>query len=343
MKVSVGARPLLFFYGIEDGLKMLADAGFEAVDFPLNRDELTPWEEGFFKDPSGAEFAEYFSSLGKLIRDLGLEVYQTHAPYLRTNCSDPAEYDAILRKAIRAIHASGYMGAPNIVVHPVMHPDFSNGQNRERMLRTNLEYFGKMVPALKAAGVTACIENVFWSEGEQVKVPNACSDGEQLACLIDALNDLHGPCFAACLDTGHAVVSGNDPCRMIRELGQRTRVLHLQDNRGIVDDHMFPGMGVINWKEFLSAMKEAGYSGTLNFEVRFSDYEKDIYNRDVRQTAYRLVYHIGRSMADIADGIRNIDYENGIYNRDVRQAASELLYHIGRSRTDIEKGISGDR
>ena len=154
------------------------------------------------------------------------------------------------------------------------------------MLRTNLEYFGKMVPALKAAGVTACIENVFWSEGAQVKVPNACSDGEQLACLIDTLNDLH------------------DPCRMIREVGHRTRVLHLQDNRGIVDDHMFPGMGVINWKEFLPAMKEAGYSGTLNFEVRFSDYEKDIYNRDVRQTACRLIYNIGRSMADIAEGIR---------------------------------------
>ena len=303
MKISVGARPMLFFYGIENGIKMIADAGFEAVDFPLNREELTPWDEGLFKNPASAEFAAYFKNLGKMIADHGLEVYQTHAPFCSTKCSDPQKYAVILRKTIQAIYATGYMGAPNVVAHPVLHPDFNNGQNRERMMQTNLEFFGAMVPALKETGVTVCIENMYWNAQEQLKIPNSCSDAEQLSCLIDTLNDLHGPHFAACLDTGHAVVSGNDPCRMIRELGHRTRVLHLQDNRGVTDDHMVPGMGVIHWKEFLTEMRESGYSGTLNFEVRFSDYEKDVYNKAVRQAAYRLLYTIGRSMADIVEGI----------------------------------------
>lgn len=306
MKTSVAGRLPLKLYGVEGGIKLLADAGFEAVDYPLYMAAITPWDEGFFKDPFDPDFKKYFKDTAEVIARHGMELYQSHAPYLYPNRSDPKEYAMLLEKVIRSIYASGYMDCPNTVTHPVLHPDFHNGQNRERAIRTNVEFFGAMVPALKETGVTMCIENLFWGDRDQPKTANACSDGGQLACLIDTLNDLYGPHFAACLDTGHAAVSGNDPCRMIRELGHRVRVLHLQDNKGVMDDHMMPGMGVVNWPEFLSAMREIGYSGTFNFEVYFNDYEKDIYNKAVHQAACELLCHIGRSLADIVEGIPGV-------------------------------------
>ena len=281
---------------------MLADAGFEAIDYPLYMPKVTPWDEGFFKNPFDAAFKTHFKDTAKVVANHGLALYQSHAPYLYPNRSDPKEYAILLEKVIRSIYASGYMDCPNIVAHPVLHPDFHNGQNREQAIRANLEFFGAMAPALKDTGVTMCIENLFWGDPDQSKTSNACSDAGQLSCLIDTLNDLHGPHYAACLDTGHAAVSGNDPCRMVRELGQRVRVLHLQDNLGVMDDHLIPGAGVVRWDDFLQGLRESGYSGTFNFEVYFNAYEKDTYNKAVHLEACRLLYAVGRSMTEIVEG-----------------------------------------
>ena len=218
MKVSMGSKALIGLYGIEGGIKMLADAGFEAVDYPLYAETITPWNESFFRDPSIKEFGDHFRCTAKVIADHGLELFQSHAPYCYTNCSAPEEYAVNLQQTIQAIYASGYMECPNIVAHPVLHPDFHNGQNRERAIRTNLEFFGKMAPALKDTGVTMCIENLFWGERGKPKIANACSDADQLITLVDALNDQYGPHYAVCLDTGHAVVSGNDPSQTFMNL-----------------------------------------------------------------------------------------------------------------------------
>ena len=303
MKVSMSASAIMTMYGIEGGIKMLADAGFEAVDFPLYGEAITPWDDGFYRDPFCEEFEQHFKRVKKVIADHGLEAYQSHAPYCAPNCSDPEKYAVIQRHTVRAIYAGGYMECPHIVAHPVLHPDFLDGQNRERAIQTNLEYFGKFAPALKDTGVIMCIENLFWGDPGKPKFVNACSDADQLGALIDMLNDQYGPYYGACLDVGHAVVAGNDPTQMLKALGERTRVLHLQDNGGVKDDHWLPARGVIRWDEFLPALQEIGYRGTFNMEIYFRDFQKDPYNKNVHQAACALFYAVGRSMADLADGI----------------------------------------
>ena len=302
MKVSVANGWNLIHLGVEKGTKLMADAGFEAVDFSLTQN-TTPWEEGCLTDVSHGDFAAHFKRVAKIVRDHGVELYQSHASYCKLNCLDPEKYSLVQRQTIRGIYASGHMECPHIVAHPVVHPDFHNGQNSERCLRTNLDYFSAFVPALKDTGVTMCIENLFWGDtGVEPNIPNACSSAEQLIGLIDTLNDLHGPHFAACLDTGHAVIGGNDPAEMLRALGKRVRVLHIQDNGGCFDDHLVPGRGVIDWRKFLAAMKDVGYGGTFNFEVDYyGDYNKDIYGGEVLHAATKRLYEIGRSMADIAE------------------------------------------
>ena len=91
---------------------------------------------------------------------------------------------------------------------------------------------------------------------------------------------------------------------MLRKLGDRAKVLHIQDNRGALDDHLIPTRGIIDWKAFATTLGEVGYSGTFNFEVstHFTDFSRDIYSPDTFQQACNLLYAIGRSLADIAEG-----------------------------------------
>ena len=297
MKLSAQHGAIAKKYGLEGSLKILADAGFEAVDFSITGNVLS-WDEGFLTDASNPEFAEYFKNIGKIASDNNIEVCMTHAPYCPPFCADPKAYAAVQQQTIRAVYATGYMGSPYIVVHPVLHPDFNNGQNKERCMKTNVDYFSAIVPALKDTGVIMCIENLYWGERKDPKIPNACTTANQLAELIDTLNDMHGQHFAACLDTGHAIISGQNINEMLQVLADRTCTLHIHDNHGILDEHMAPGTGIIDWKGVVRTLNAIDYKGCFNFETDayWDDFRKDFFGRSVMEDAAKLLYTMGRSM-----------------------------------------------
>lgn len=302
MKISTSTHTIFQLYGMEEGMKMFAAAGFEAIDYGMFH---LPWNGEFFTKASDTEFADYFRHVGKIAKDCGIEVYQCHSPF-PLKVFDPNKDSGMLQCAIKSIYAAGYMECPNIIIHPAMHPSFIYGRNIEECRRSNLEFYSAMVPALKETGVTMCVENMFAGDPETGKyIHTTCSKVEQMIDFIDTLNDMHGPYFAACLDTGHAMISGTGCTHMLKELGHRNRTLHIHDNNGLTDMHQAPGRGKINWKQFAEALGEVQYKGTFNFEADtfYNEYaKKDVYNKAVLQSACNMLCAIGRSLADIAEG-----------------------------------------
>ena len=57
VKISTSTFGAIKPYGMEEGLKMLAEAGFEAIDYSMTQNAIN-WEEDFFKDPLDPAFAE---------------------------------------------------------------------------------------------------------------------------------------------------------------------------------------------------------------------------------------------------------------------------------------------
>lgn len=304
MKISTSTFGVIKPYGMEEGLKMLREAGFEAIDYSITQNAMD-WEDGFFQDVSSPAFAEHFRRIGQTVRDCGLEMYQCHAPYAKVTISDPAFYAQLQQQTIRSVYAAAYMECPYIVAHPVLDVAFCHGQNKERARQTSLDYFSAIAPVLKETGVTMCIENLFFYI-QETKEWAICygSTGEELADIIDTLNEMHGPRFAACVDTGHAVVAKQDPAEMLKILGHRTKVLHIQDNLGVRDEHLIPTEGKIDWKRVATALGEIGYTGTFNFEVTnpFGALHNDTFSRETFRCACRYLYLVGRSLADIAEG-----------------------------------------
>lgn len=75
----------------------------------------------------------------------------------------------------------------------------------------------------------------------------------------------------ACLDTGHAHVTGHDATAqadLFRDYGDRISHVHLNDTRHDEDDEHLPvGLGAVDFAPLATAMTETGWSGTCTHEL----------------------------------------------------------------------------
>jgi sugar phosphate isomerase/epimerase len=88
---------------------------------------------------------------------------------------------------------------------------------------------------------------------------------ERILDLVKAVNKEN---FMVCLDTGHVNVFG---CLSltdeIRRLGSYLKVVHIHDNLGDKDTHLFPKEGSIDWQGAVSALREIGFRGVFSLET----------------------------------------------------------------------------
>lgn len=105
------------------------------------------------------------------------------------------------------------------------------------------------------AGVAACVENLktpFFDAG----------DSPGMFETADA---------DACLDTGHAVVSGQngrDQADLLREHGDRISHVHLNESRiEAQDEHPPLGLGRVDFDAITETLIQSGWSGTCTHEV----------------------------------------------------------------------------
>jgi len=106
--------------------------------------------------------------------------------------------------------------------------------------------------------VTICLENMPHRNFSMAKPEKVL----QLAKLLD------DPHFAVCLDFGHVATQENmSVADQIRLLGDKLQAVHIHDNGGEKDEHLWPGAGIIDWAEAMKALREIGYTGVFSLET----------------------------------------------------------------------------
>jgi inosose dehydratase len=77
-----------------------------------------------------------------------------------------------------------------------------------------------------------------------------------------------------CLDTGHAMRSGEDPVRAVRAMGSRLHGMHLREQAAIRRDPQPPetivGEGALELDALCRALRAARFSGPLSIEVYYN-------------------------------------------------------------------------
>jgi len=295
--IKVGTSTDFFFnqYGPAEGTRRLAEAGFDAMDMGLFQMYEMAYRSESEREKALAALPGIYEGVAQACRETGIVVNQVHAPF-PSYIGDPIRDPIILEMIRQSIAIAAQVGSRYIVVHPAWGPERIYDDAVEETFQLNLDLYSALIDDLKRYDLLCCVENMWCHDPDTHKiVPTVCSLAEEMCRMIDELNAIAGEKrFVACLDIGHANLTGGSPERMIRILGDRLEVLHVHDTKPNDDSHTAPFIGEINWDRTCAALKEIGYKGVFSFEA---DNWFTTFGPNLAMDSGRMLAAIGRDLA----------------------------------------------
>jgi sugar phosphate isomerase/epimerase len=192
------------------------------------------------------------------IRELEMEVYSFHAPF--ADNIDIASSDEILRNTalteiLRAAEAAATLRVRYFVIHPgPEHPALAGEEQLPRM-RNVVTTLNEVARRCRELGIRCVLEN---------KLPHLLfGNTRDILWILDAINPAE---VGACLDTGHAFLSGHMQS-LVQKLRGHLKMVHAHDNGGVHDDHFPPGDGRIDWENLLHELAQIEFSGAMILEM----------------------------------------------------------------------------
>ena len=242
-------------YPCEKALLRLADVGFTHLDLAMDYCGGDP--DCLFGSDGWEKWA---NDLRELAEKNGVKYSHSHA------WGDAASRDY---RTFRCFDVCRILGAKYSVVHPVYkHSDGSFIRDDEEFVKVNAEAIKPLLEHAEKNGVAILSENLLW--GSSIR-----------ATAISALaKEINSPYFGWCYDTGHANAHDLSARELLKcEIAPIS--LHVQDNNGHYrDEHLLPGDGNIDWKEFLDVLRTVDYKGEFVLEAHHQSLEAKDEDRD---------------------------------------------------------------
>lgn len=279
--------------GMETALKMIAEAGFQTIDFGIDGFHALNAQGRDVFYLSEEEALDHFRPLKEVIRANGLRVQQMHGP-IPTYTTDPVIQENIVTAIKNSIAVAGLFECPYLIIHPA-HLGFDVDLNRQETLDVNKKLFDQLFEDLERHNVEACLENMFRAWHGKI-MGSACAHPHEALEYVNTLNEMAGTKRVSfCLDTGHALLTGSDIYQSIIDLAPILTTLHIHDNNGIEDQHRMPWTGILDWPRFTRGLREINYQGVLSFET-FAEFK--VHPKEVFPQVLRLKAAIGRHFAE---------------------------------------------
>ncbi len=202
---------------------------------------------------------------GEMMRNLGLRPISFHAPFAdRIDITSPDDVvrEAAVNELITACRAASVLGAENIVLHPG--PEREGRPPQEEFLR-HMQHAATSLNRVAAycceVGVQLLLENML---------PHLLFG--HTSDMMYLLGEINTCTVGTCLDTGHALLSG-DLGNVIHKLSGHLKMVHISDNRGDWDAHLIPGEGIIDWPWLISELHRYQFRGGLIVEMSSREHE----------------------------------------------------------------------
>jgi len=247
MKLATTTCDFGIYPSHEERIRHLHDAGFRYIDLSLYTEaDMIP----FMK----SDWQETALRLKEFAESLGMKFVQAHSPGGNPLSRD-AKWDSLLASTIRSVEVCGILGIPNTVVHA----GWAGGIGREEYYEQNRDFYALLFPAMEANSVSVLTEN---SAKSNMGSNYYFLTGADMAEFLDWAAH---PLLHACWDTGHANIEGHQYDDIVA-LGGHLRALHINDNRGKMDEHMMPYLGTMCMDEVMLGLRAIGYTGCFTFE-----------------------------------------------------------------------------
>lgn len=278
MKLSTAFYHAWLCHGIDGGVKLLRDTGYDAIDMSYYQKACPAF--------LGEDYREKAYELKEALQKYGMTCNQAHAPTDRffTLPQDDSCPEYVRLK--RSIESAAILGIPHIVVEGAEvgkpHASYKN-------LEHNCAFYRRLEPLCEKHGIAVAIENLKGS----FTYPDL---------INEALHRLDSPWFKTVVDVGHSWVRAElQPGDFIRQLDRGSVCgLHIQDTHGIrrgLDEHLLPWMAEIDFEDLMLALKETGYEGDLTLEV--GGFLKPYAERGLLEPALRFSAAVGRKLISL--------------------------------------------
>jgi len=203
MRISTTTGPFIKHFSFEETIDMLADVGFEALDFSAAAEEFC----------TDVHDKYYYEELKKRACDKGVIFNQAHAPH-PSSYIDAEKNTERFKALVTSMKNASYLGVETIIVHPAQHLEFHIPGNPEILFEYNMEFYRKLIPYCEEYGIKIATENMWQYPGTIGH--STCSRPEEFIRYLDELNN---DCFVGCLDIGHSMLVKEQPYDFIRALG----------------------------------------------------------------------------------------------------------------------------
>jgi sugar phosphate isomerase/epimerase len=236
---------IAYRHSIEAVLEPIRAAGLESIEVSTAPQHIDLGNE------------EALRRLAVRIRDSGLVVHSLHAPFghdVNLTSPDRELRESSIDRLVQAAEALAILGGRLYVIHP-------GGEDqrwvweRESRLAMSVEGLCRIHAACVARGLTLVLET---------PLPHLLGgQPDDFAWILARVPEDH---TGVCIDTSHCSLGGFLFEAMTRF---KDRLVHVQvsDNQGSTDDHLPPGLGVIDWPRFCGTLGAAGYAGIFMLEV----------------------------------------------------------------------------
>jgi sugar phosphate isomerase/epimerase len=233
------------------GLERIRNAGFDGVEIFCARQHVD------YQD--SAQIAE----LGHWFRDSPLKLHSVHSPMHNDDVGGRSGPQAILditetQKAKRIAIVDEIKRAIEIAEkapfrYLIQHLGVPDQDFDARRIDSAFSSLDEIRVFAGQRGVEVLLENI----------PNAMSSGERLNEFLAATHLNLNYCF----DTGHANIM-NGVTAEFEVMKERIRSTHIHDNDGKTDSHLFPGQGIINWRQVMTLLRSRPDQYPLLLELK---------------------------------------------------------------------------
>lgn len=177
------------------------------------------------------------------------------------NSADSRIFEVSDLRVRQSMDIAGKMGLRAVVFHTNYIVNFRLQSYLDTWLDRNEEYWRQIL--MEYPDLKVFMENMFDDTPELLrKLAKRMEDEKR---------------FAVCLDTAHALISGNPLGPWLEELKPYIEHVHINDNDGREDMHLPVGSGIFPWKEYDGWSRSFEEKPSILIEVRkFEDLQKSI-------------------------------------------------------------------
>jgi sugar phosphate isomerase/epimerase len=252
-------------------LDLAARSGAEAIEIFAARQHFDYASRGEISELVGwfrSNPLQAFSMHAPLFPDR--EMGRAGAPAVNVLHADKARRIAAMDEIKRALEAAEYLPLHHMVVHLGESTDSWSPRALEHAL-TALEHLGAFARPL---GVSLLVENLV----------SEATTPEHLMLILEMG---HLDNVGVCLDLGHAHITVGIR-EAIATLGSRIRSLHVHDNHGVRDEHLWPGEGTIEWGSTIEALRKLATPPAAVLEIHYNLYDPQSAEAKIRQAFAKM-------------------------------------------------------